>query len=52
MDPADPETVLVSAAASPWKAHNPTRADSTIYRKEAGGRGGRSRTACPRQREG
>ncbi len=37
VDPADPETVLVSAAASPWKAHNPTRADSTIYCKEAGG---------------
>ena len=37
MDPADPETVLVSTAANPWEAHSPTRADSTIYRKEAGG---------------
>ena len=37
VDPADPETVLVSAAASPRDAHNPTRADSTVYRKEAGG---------------
>lgn len=35
--PADPETVMVSAAASPWKAHNPRDAESTIYRKEAGG---------------
>ena len=37
VDPADPETVVISAAASPREAHNPTRADSTIYRKEAGG---------------
>ena len=37
VDPADPETVLVSAAASPQEAHNPRRASSAIYRKEAGG---------------
>lgn len=36
VDPADSEMVLVSAAASPREAHNPRRADSTIYRKEAG----------------
>jgi photosystem II stability/assembly factor-like uncharacterized protein len=36
VDPVDPETVVVSAASSPWEAHNPTGAESTIYRKEAG----------------
>lgn len=36
VDPADPETVVVSAAASPRKAHDPRGAESTIYRKEAG----------------
>jgi photosystem II stability/assembly factor-like uncharacterized protein len=37
VDPADPETVVVSAATSPWEAHDPARAKSTIYRKQAGG---------------
>lgn len=35
--PSDPETVLISAAAGPFEAHNPARANSTIYRKQAGG---------------
>jgi photosystem II stability/assembly factor-like uncharacterized protein len=33
VDPGDPETVVVSAASSPWKAHNLGAAESTIYRK-------------------
>jgi len=36
VDPGDPETVVVSAASSPWEAHNPRAAESTIYRKSAG----------------
>jgi hypothetical protein len=36
VDPGDPETVVVSAASSPWKAHDPRAAESTIYRKTAG----------------
>ncbi|MCA1718466.1 MAG: hypothetical protein LC781_17125 [Actinobacteria bacterium] len=30
------EDVVVSAASSPWQAHNPRAAESTIYRKSAG----------------
>jgi photosystem II stability/assembly factor-like uncharacterized protein len=36
VDPGDPETVVVSAASSPWDAHNLKAAKSTIYRKSAG----------------
>ncbi len=36
VDPGDPETVVVSAASSPWEAHDPRAAESTIYRKTAG----------------
>lgn len=36
VDPGDPETVVVSAASSPWKAHNCRAAESTVYRKIAG----------------
>jgi photosystem II stability/assembly factor-like uncharacterized protein len=36
VDPGDPETVVVSAASSPWQAHDPGTAESTIYRKTAG----------------
>ncbi len=36
VDPGGPETVVVSAASSPWKAHDPRAAESTIYRKTAG----------------
>lgn len=35
VDPADPETVVVSAASGPWEAHNPRQAESTIYQKTA-----------------
>lgn len=37
VDPADPETVLVSAARGPMQAHSPNGAESTVYRREAGG---------------
>lgn len=37
VDPADPETVLVSAAPSPFRAYDPARAESGVYRKSAGG---------------
>lgn len=36
VDPADPETVVVSAAADPQRAHNPRGAESTLYRRGAG----------------
>lgn len=37
VDPADPDTVLVSAAASPMAAHSAANAESTVYRKAGGG---------------
>lgn len=36
VDPADPDTILVSAARGPRQAHDPSGAESTIYRKTAG----------------
>ena len=36
VDPADPETLIVSAAHSPNQAHNPTAAESAIYRRSGG----------------
>lgn len=33
VDPGDPDTVVISAASSPWTAHNPGQADATIYRR-------------------
>lgn len=32
-DPARPDTVVVSAASGPGQAHNPTMAESTVYRR-------------------
>ncbi len=37
-DPADPTTVLISAAPGPREAHNPMQAESAIYRRSGGGR--------------
>jgi len=36
-DPADPETIVISAAFGPQQAHNPQAAESTIYRRTASG---------------
>lgn len=36
VDPEDAETVLVSAAPHPFRAYDPARAESAIYRKSAG----------------
>lgn len=37
VDPADPETVVVSAAPSPFVAYNAARAESVVHRKSGGG---------------
>ena len=37
VDTIDPETMLVSAAASPFAAHDPGNAESYVYRREACG---------------
>lgn len=37
VDPADPDTVLVSAAPSPFVAYNAARAESMVYRRSGGG---------------
>ncbi|CAN5260780.1 glycosyl hydrolase [soil metagenome] len=47
VDPGDPETVVVSAASSPWEAHNIRAAESTIYRKTAGEPWREVRTGLP-----
>jgi hypothetical protein len=36
VDPADPQSIVVSGAAGPQQAHDPGRAVSTIYRRSAG----------------
>lgn len=33
VDPADPDTVVVSAASGPWVAYNPRNAEAYIYRQ-------------------
>src|SRR5438046_1728584 len=36
IDPADPDTIVVSGARGPAQAHNPTSAESAVYRRVAG----------------
>ncbi|MGH9630335.1 MAG: WD40/YVTN/BNR-like repeat-containing protein [Bryobacteraceae bacterium] len=36
VDPGDPETIVVSASPSPFRAHNPVVAYCTVYRRVAG----------------
>jgi photosystem II stability/assembly factor-like uncharacterized protein len=37
VDPGDPDTIVVSAADSPLRAHTAAAADSTVYRRTGGG---------------
>ena len=37
VNPTDPDTAVVSAASSPFSAHFPATAQSTLYRREGGG---------------
>ncbi len=36
VDPADPETLVISAAPGPQQAHNPQAAESALYRRAGG----------------
>jgi photosystem II stability/assembly factor-like uncharacterized protein len=36
VDPADPDAIVVSAAAGPWVAYSPQNAEASVYRKTAG----------------
>ena len=36
VDPADPDTVVISAAPGPYQAHNPAAPESAVYRRAAG----------------
>src|SRR3984893_8241403 len=36
-DPADPDTLIISAAPGPQQAHNPQQAESAIYRRSGSG---------------
>jgi hypothetical protein len=37
VDAADPDIMLISAAAAPFAAHDPSNAESYVYRREGGG---------------
>jgi hypothetical protein len=47
VDPANPETIVVSAARGPGQAHTPSAARSTIYRKAGGGAWDEVRNGLP-----
>lgn len=47
VDPADPDTVVVSAAPGPFVAYNAARAESMVYRKSGGGDWQPVRTGLP-----
>ncbi len=48
VDPADPETVVVSGAASPREAHSMRGGETAIYRKGAGGPWQRAEDGLPK----
>ncbi|MFN8473245.1 MAG: glycosyl hydrolase [Anaerolineae bacterium] len=50
VDPGDPDTVLVSAAAGPYPAHNRHAAESYLYRRAGGGSWEPSQTGLPAPR--
>jgi hypothetical protein len=50
VDSGDPETLIVSAAHSPNQAHNPTAAESAIYRRIGGSAWQRVQEGLPAER--
>jgi photosystem II stability/assembly factor-like uncharacterized protein len=46
-DPADPATIVVSAAPGPQEAHNPMRAESAIYRRSGSSQWQQMRDGLP-----
>ncbi|HEV2237990.1 MAG TPA: glycosyl hydrolase, partial [Ktedonobacterales bacterium] len=49
-DPADPTTVVISAAHGPEQAHNPQRAESALYRRTGNGPWQRAQGGFPEPR--
>ena len=49
-DPADPGTLVISAAPGPQEAHNPMNAESAIYRRSGGGQWQQVREGLPAPR--
>ena len=49
-DPADPTTIVISAAPGPQEAHNPRHAESAIYRRAAGSQWQQVRSGLPEAR--
>jgi photosystem II stability/assembly factor-like uncharacterized protein len=49
-DPADPDTLMISAAPGPQQAHNPAAAESAIYRRSGGGKFQQVREGLPAAR--
>ncbi len=50
VDPADPDTLVISAAPGPNQAHNPMNAESAIYRRSGGGQWQQVNEGLPTQR--
>jgi hypothetical protein len=50
VDPADPDTILVSAARGAGSARNPSAAESAVYRKTAGGPWRKTEAGLPEDR--
>src|SRR5262249_34244309 len=46
-DPADPDTLVISAAAGPQQAHNPQTAEAVIYRRSGANHWQRVHTGLP-----
>ena len=49
-DPADPSTLVISAALGPREAHDPHQAESAIYRRSGGGPWQQVRAGLPEPR--
>ena len=49
-DPADPETLVISAAPGPQQAHTLTTAESAIYRRTGGGQWQQAKNGLPPSR--
>jgi photosystem II stability/assembly factor-like uncharacterized protein len=47
VDPADPDTVVVSAAEGPFVAYGPQSAEAYVYRRSAGGRWEQAMSGLP-----
>ncbi len=50
VDPADPDTLIISAAHGPQQAHSPMSAESAVYRRSHGGSWQQVRAGLPEEK--